>query len=66
MPKFRIKPEYIIKAKDETAALVKFYKSRAHRREDAYLHAVAITQISGSWLKPEDYKSSEDVDDEDE
>jgi hypothetical protein len=64
VPKFRIKPEYIIKAKDETAALVKFYKARAQRREDVFLSSVDITQISGTWLKPEDYKSSEDVDEE--
>ena len=64
MPKFRIKPEYIIKAKDETAALVKFYKARAQRREDTFLSSVDIVQISDTWLKPEEYKSSASEEDE--
>ena len=59
MPKFHIKPTYIVKAENETAALAKFYKARAHRREDVYLSAIKIDESEErDWLIPKAYKPS--------
>ncbi len=61
MPKFRIEPKYIIKAKDATVALAKFYKARAHHREDVYLSTIEIDEILDSdWLTPKQYRSNEE------